>query len=197
MKSADILLDFAPTDKWRDTVIEAVDIAEKVHSGQFRDEGTPYIEHPLEVARILISEFGILELEAVVLALLHDVPEKIGGKPDAEIIELLASKFGDYMRNDLDILVRKIGKTREARDSYYIGRIERASLRVKLVKLADRIHNVRSLLASPDIAKIQRYISETKENYVELAESISPKIGSKLNDGLTRADAKLICAQLE
>jgi len=180
----------APDDRWRRLVRLAIDEAKKAHKKQVRDDGSPYIFHPLSVALILIEELGIVEMECIVLALLHDAPELPSGKVDRKMIARLAADFGPFLSYELETLVVKTGENRELRDANYFFEIQNSSLRVKLVKLADRLHNLRSLEINPDVAKICRYLKET-EKYVGLAKMVSPEIEKLMIDVLTVEKARL------
>ncbi len=153
-------------------VEEAYHFAAKAHQGQVRKSGEPYLEHPLQTALTLAE----LQLDASTLAaaLLHDVPENCG-MPISEI----EAKFGSEVAKLVDGTT-KLGKlswqapdeavTRESQvDNLRKMLVAMAEdLRVVFIKLADRLHNMRTLDAlSPEK---QRYIAqETLEIYAPLA----------------------------
>ncbi len=152
-------------------VEEAYKFAAKAHQGQVRKTGDPYIEHPLQVAFIL-AELQ-LDASALAAALLHDVPENCG-IPVAEI----EAKFGSEVSKLVDGAT-KLGKlslhapTAETRQSQaeslrkmLVAMAE--DLRVVFIKLADRLHNMRTLSALKP--EMQRSIAqETLEIYAPLA----------------------------
>ncbi|MBP6881351.1 MAG: bifunctional (p)ppGpp synthetase/guanosine-3',5'-bis(diphosphate) 3'-pyrophosphohydrolase [Candidatus Pacebacteria bacterium] len=116
-------------------------IAKKAHEGQVRKtDGTPYIEHPLAVAKI-VAEYGFTEA-VVAAAIVHDVLE------DTDVSEEeLRSKLGDEV---VDIVTAvSEDKRLEWRDrkSQYIAQVVNADEQVKAVSVADKIHNAESLLA--------------------------------------------------
>ncbi len=139
----------------------------KVHQGQIRLSGEPYLSHPLEAAYILAQ----LEMDVVciVAGLLHDVLEDTGAALD-EIREL----FGDETANIVDG-VTKIGKMqfasskrRQAESVRKMILAMASDIRVILVKLADRLHNMRTLGFHPP--EKQRLIArETLDIYAPLA----------------------------
>ncbi|GAB5470792.1 MAG: bifunctional (p)ppGpp synthetase/guanosine-3',5'-bis(diphosphate) 3'-pyrophosphohydrolase [Rhodospirillales bacterium] len=143
----------------------------KMHGSQKRASGDPYFSHPIEVAGIL-SDLRI-DSETIVTALLHDVVEDT----DASI-EDIAQLFGANVARLVDG-VTKLGKMEiRSEQSKYAENFRKLLLamsediRVLLVKLADRLHNMRTLhfIKSPD--KRQRISSETLEIYAPLAERI-------------------------
>jgi GTP pyrophosphokinase len=152
-------------------VKDAYDFAAKAHEGQVRKSGDAYIEHPLQVALILAE----LQFDASTLAaaLLHDVPENCGIP-----LKKLEAKFGPEVAKLVDGTT-KLGKlslhapsaaTRESQaESLRKMLVAMAEdLRVVFIKLADRLHNMRTLSAlTPEM---QRSIAqETLEIYAPLA----------------------------
>jgi GTP pyrophosphokinase len=146
---------------------EAYEFSGKAHEGQYRDSGEPYISHPLAVARILADWH--LDPQALMAALLHDVMEdtkvskaeisKRFGKPVAELVDGL-SKLGKIeFQSQQDAQAENFRKMllAMARD-----------VRVILIKLADRLHNMRTLGAVPP-AKRRRVSRETLEIYAPIA----------------------------
>ncbi|MCF8105070.1 MAG: bifunctional (p)ppGpp synthetase/guanosine-3',5'-bis(diphosphate) 3'-pyrophosphohydrolase [Desulfohalobiaceae bacterium] len=114
------------------------------HTGQMRLSGEPYLSHPLEVANILVDLH--LDTEAIVAGLLHDTIEDSGVS-----IEELKQDFGDKIAGIVDG-VTKIGQvtfdTREEAQAENIRKMILAmakDIRVILVKLADRLHNMKTL----------------------------------------------------
>jgi len=152
-------------------VEEAYNFASEAHDGQVRKSGDPYIEHPLQVA-LTLAELQ-LDASALAAALLHDVPENCG-IPISE----LEAKFGSEVSKLVDGAT-KLGKlslhapsaaTRESQAENLRKMLVAMAedLRVVFIKLADRLHNMRTLDAlSPEI---QRSIAqETLEIYAPLA----------------------------
>ena len=123
---------------------KAYKFAKKLHDGQFRVSGEPYINHPCEVAKILVG----LEVDThtLIAAFLHDILEDTDTKP--ETIEEL---FGTDVLN-LVQGVTKLGKlqfkSKEERQAENFRRLFIAmanDIRVIFLKLADRLHNMRTL----------------------------------------------------
>ncbi len=148
-------------------VRRAYEFAAKAHEGQRRLSGEPYIHHPVAVARILA---GLrLDHRSIMAALLHDVIEDTGiGK------EQLAYLFGDEVAELVDG-VSKLTQIRfesqaeaQAENFRKMMLAMTRDLRVILIKLADRLHNMRTLGAMPP-EKRRRIARETLEIYAPIA----------------------------
>ena len=148
-------------------IVEAHDFAAKAHAGQNRRSGEPYISHPIAVAQLLA---GLnLDPGSIKAALLHDVLEDT----PATLPEIKAF-FGD----DVALLVDGVSKLDQLRfDSAAEAQAESfrkmllamvQDLRVILVKLADRTHNMRTISALP-VEKQRRIARETLEIYAPIA----------------------------
>ncbi|HOJ57085.1 MAG: bifunctional (p)ppGpp synthetase/guanosine-3',5'-bis(diphosphate) 3'-pyrophosphohydrolase [Bacillota bacterium] len=150
-----------------DIVMQAYDFASRAHAGQRRDSGDWYIFHPLEVALILAE----LEMDVATIAagLLHDVIEDT----DATLSEVQAT-FGDEIGLLVDG-VTKLGRvplmSREEQQAENLRKMFLAmaqDIRVVLIKLADRLHNMRTLGHLP-WTRQARIARETLEIYAPLA----------------------------
>lgn len=146
--------------------------AKKAHLGQIRQTGEPLIKHPLAVA-ITLVEWG-LDQQSIESCLLHEIPEK-NPKGYKEIIE---KKFG---KDILQLIegVHRVGqiKLRGSKDVIFLENIRKMfvamaqDVRVVLIRLADRLHNVKTLDAVP-LSKQKRIAMETMEVYAPLAERL-------------------------
>lgn len=145
----------------------AWEVAQRAHAGQFRKSGEPYFVHPVHVAHILID----LKLDppSIVAALLHDVVEDTSIKLDT-----LKTEFGREVAHLVDgvtKLTRLEGQTVEEAQASTYRKMFIAMAddpRVVLIKLADRLHNMRTL-GSMKPEKQQRISRETLDVYAPLA----------------------------
>lgn len=153
----------APLDKVR----EAYDVAAKAHAAQKRASGDPYIHHPVAVAQIL-AEMK-LDLASVMVGLLHDTVEDT-----AVTLEEIETRFGKDVRELVDG-VTKLSKmtfrTSEEKQAENFRKMLVAmakDIRVILVKLADRLSNMRTLQFLPETKQIQ-IAQETQDIYAPIA----------------------------
>lgn len=151
-------------------VMRACELGEQAHHGQFRKSGEPYITHPIAVATILARMR--LDHECVAAAVLHDTIE------DTELTyETLCSEFGEAIADLVDG-VTKLDKmkfrTRQEATAESFRKMLLAmakDLRVLLIKLSDRLHNMRTLGAMAADAR-RRIAQETLQIYAPLAERL-------------------------
>ena len=164
-----LLTEFARHRPEDDTavIVEAGRTAQKAHDGQFRRSGEPYITHPVAVATI-VAELG-LDAQTVAAALLHDAVEDTGLTLDA-----IESTFGEGVARVVDgvtKLDRLQFNSKEAQQAATIRKMLVAMAndwRVLLIKLADRLHNMRTLAVMPEW-KQRRTAQETFDVYAPLA----------------------------
>lgn len=160
-KMTEAHIDFDPA-----VIRRVYDFAAQAHAGQKRDSGEDYIEHPLEVASILIDI--CLDAVSIQAAILHDVVEDTGVP-----IEEIRERFGDKVAELVD------GVTKLSRISFLSKQEQQMEnlrkmflamahdIRVILIKLADRLHNMRTLKHLPP-ERQQRIAKETLEVYAPL-----------------------------
>src|SRR5215510_6352368 len=142
-------------------VRRAYEVAQAAHSGQMRDEGTPYIVHPIRVAVCLVDELGLYSPKLICSALLHDVIE------DSEITR---AEIEERFSEEIAEIVWLLTKLEEVSLREYLARIEEASdTGAPIVKLCDRLDNLRSVMHTPRLEKKRRYIRTTEEHYLPLA----------------------------
>lgn len=164
-----------------DRIMQALEFAAKAHEGQKRKSGEPYIFHPIEVAKILVSYD--CDTDSIIAALLHDTVE------DTEVtLDQVKKLFGQEVASLVDGLT-KLGKIYfSSQEEQQIENLRKMLLamakdiRVILIKLADRLHNMRTLDGQPD--KRRREIAlETIEVYAPLAHRLGiQNLKSELED---------------
>ena len=177
----DIWLESLPpvySDGELDIIERAYHMALEAHAGQMRASGEPYITHSLAVSKIL-AEFG-LDAEALAAGLLHDVPE------DTPVtVAEIQNEFGVTVARLVDSVtklneVEVFERYQTALAPHTRQEVQRAEslrkmflamgddVRVVMIKLADRLHNMRTLSAMPD-HKRKRIAQETLEIFAPLA----------------------------
>jgi GTP pyrophosphokinase/guanosine-3',5'-bis(diphosphate) 3'-pyrophosphohydrolase len=148
-------------------VRDAYKFADEAHLGQFRASGEPYITHPLAVAG-LVADWR-LDAQAVMAALMHDALEDCGiTKP--QLIERFGAPTADLV-DGLTKLDKLQFSTREESQAESFRKMLLAmarDVRVILIKLADRLHNMRTMKAMP-ADKRQRIARETLDIYAPIA----------------------------
>ena len=158
------------TDAQVDKVRRAYEFSAEAHSGQLRLSGEPYVQHPLEVANILAEMH--MDQDTLVAAMLHDVIEDTEtGK------EKISSEFGPEVATIVDGLSKltqiEFDSPAEKQASNFQKMLMAMAddIRVILVKLADRLHNMRTLGAlAPD--KRRRIARETLDIYAPIAQRL-------------------------
>ncbi|VAW70791.1 Guanosine-3',5'-bis(diphosphate) 3'-pyrophosphohydrolase / GTP pyrophosphokinase, (p)ppGpp synthetase II [hydrothermal vent metagenome] len=161
-----IVEDYMSEDQVRE-VYRAYLFGAQSHEGQFRKTGEPYIYHPISVARILAEMH--MDSKSISAAILHDVIEDTPATK-----EEVAGKFGDDIAELVDgvsKLTELKFKNKKEQQAINIQKVLMAmakDIRVILIKLADRLHNMRTLgVMRPD--KRRRIAKETIDIYVPLA----------------------------
>jgi GTP pyrophosphokinase len=163
----DKITDFNP-DADLDLIDRAYVFSAKVHDGQVRLSGEPYLSHPLEVAGILADMK--LDVVSVAAGLLHDVIEDT---------HATAEEIGDMFGNEVRHIVSGVTKlstlpfsSAQAREAESIRKMLLAmadDIRVILIKLADRMHNMRTLQYHSSAAKQRKIAQETLDIYAPIA----------------------------
>ncbi|MDA8401014.1 MAG: HD domain-containing protein, partial [Actinomycetota bacterium] len=160
-----IAKDHDPFDE--EQVIRAYVVAKRAHEGQFRQSGEPYIVHPLSVA-MLAAEVGLDE-DGIAAALLHDAVEDTG-----VTIEFLESEFGQSVAAIVDGLTKLDRMRFDSKEAQQAATVRKMIVamandwRVLVIKLADRLHNMRTIAVMPEW-KQRRTASETLDVYAPLA----------------------------
>ena len=165
-----------------DSLNKAYSFAVEAHQNQKRDEGVPYIIHPIAVAKIL-TELK-LDSATITTGLLHDTIE------DTNVTyETVKKEFGDEVANlvegvtKISALENKASEDSKAENFRKLILATSKDIRVLLVKLADRLHNMRTIQFVKDKEKIIRKAKETMEIYAPLADRMGMnRIRDELED---------------
>jgi guanosine-3',5'-bis(diphosphate) 3'-pyrophosphohydrolase len=155
----------SPEDK--EVLAKAYEFAARAHAGQSRLSGEDYIEHPVAVARILSEMEG--DVETLCAALLHDVVEDTSVRLDQ-----VRSAFGDEVARLVDGVTKLSRIEFRSRVEEQVSNLRKMFLamaedwRVVVIRLADRLHNLRTLFALPPDRQMRTAV-ETLEIYAPLA----------------------------
>jgi guanosine-3',5'-bis(diphosphate) 3'-pyrophosphohydrolase len=160
-------------------LVEAASFAAQKHTGHHRkgDAKEPYINHPLEVANLLANVGAVDDIDVLIAAILHDTVEDVGVTKDE-----IAERFGD----------RVAGIVMEVTDDKSLPKAERKRLQVehaphltreaKLVKLGDKISNIRDVINNPP----SDWETQRRKEYVDWGEAVVAGLRGA-NDGLERS----------
>jgi len=145
--------------------------ASKMHQTQKRESGEPYIIHPINVAETLIDYH--VDSTSIIAALLHDTVE------DTSVsLEEIRNNFGEDVAKLVDGVTKltriewNSDKSKQAGNFQKLVLAMSQDIRVLLIKLADRLHNMRTLSSIHSESKRIRIAKETMEIYVQLAERL-------------------------
>lgn len=167
-----IIQDYAPHDK--EAILRAYEFASEVHKGVLRKSGDPYITHPIAVACILAEMHA--DVETIMAGLLHDTIED--GKDKGITKEVIAEKFGQTVANLVDGVTKfpklSIDNDKLKTDAASNRKIFESitfDIRILIIKLADRLHNMRTLeFHKPE--KREEISKETRNIFVPFANLI-------------------------
>ena len=157
-------------------LLTAISFAARKHRNQRRKdaESSPYINHPLELAHVLASEGGVSDIKTLISALLHDTVE------DTETtFEELVEEFGKKIANVVMEVTDDKTLEKAVRKRHQVEHAPHMSKRAALVKLADKICNLRDILSSPPAG----WPVKRKRDYFDWAKEVV--------DGLPPANKKL------
>lgn len=167
--------------------------AEDAHRGQSRAHGAPYIDHPRAVLRFVealaaATGFALTD-EVRAVALLHDVIE------DSELTEAaLRERFGEAVARRVQRLSKpdkRADVSKDERGRRYWEALREADDATRLVKVADRLHNLHELPLTRDEARQRRYLTKTAAEVLPFAEAASlPGLAAAVRDAVA------VCARL-
>jgi (p)ppGpp synthase/HD superfamily hydrolase len=172
-------------------VLRAADLAARWHVHQRRKgaAGEPYITHLIEVANMVTKATNGLDLNVTIAALLHDAIEDQDVK-----VETIAKEFGQRVADIVLELTDDKSLPKAERKRLQVEHAPHKSREAKLVKLADKISNIRAVADSP----APDWTAERKLEYVQWARDVvaglrgtSPSLESQFDEVAARADGSL------
>lgn len=165
-------------------------LALTVYDGYTRDQGTPYLEHPLAVVTLLRTEIKVDHPETLLLALLHDALE-VAPKSEALLVQHIGAPFTCRLR--AMTAGHRLEQRPKAAGDEARWRFKQAALSPEdlLVRLADRLHNLRDLAASPNPDRHRRFLRSLEDFYLPLAEA-ARGLGPHLEAMHTRLHAEYV-----
>ncbi|MFJ6100600.1 HD domain-containing protein [Streptomyces sp. NPDC092359] len=155
-------------------------LALTVYDGHTRDQGTPYLEHPLAVVTLLRTEIRVSHPETLHLALLHDALE-VAPESEALLLQHLGAPFARRLR--AMTADHRLEQRPKAAGDESDWRFKQAALPSEdlLVRLADRLHNLRDLAASPNADRRRRFLRSLRDFYLPLSDAargLSPHLAA-------------------
>ena len=147
--------------KEMNNTVKAVALADRCHKGQKRKTGEDYVEHPMRVAKQLIS-LKLYDDELIAAALLHDIIEDCN--MTGASLELVVSK-------ETVQIVELLTKRKHMSVNDYYNRIK-SNPKACLVKISDRCHNLSTMADAFTKEKIESYIYETKEHVFPICKHV-------------------------
>lgn len=155
---------------------KALALAEEIHEKQVRRPGKsltaqPYIIHPMRVALVLLEELEYRDTEVIAAALLHDVLENSDGKVKTADLEQQFTGNIALMVSTLSKPPRDAALSRGQQLTTYYDRISQAPIPTRLIKLSDRLDNVRESIDSIDTEFQDDYLKQTMKIYLPMAEA--------------------------
>ncbi len=157
-------------------LLKALAFAAHKHKDQRRkdEEASPYINHPISLASILCNEGHVTDVEVICGALLHDTVEDTATTP-----EELAGEFGPAIRDIVMEVTDDKFLPKDERKRLQIEHVARISDKAKLVKLADKISNLRDVAGCPPSG----WSSERRQQYFDWAKKVVDQLRG-VNSGL-------------
>jgi (p)ppGpp synthase/HD superfamily hydrolase len=138
----------------------AVTFASACHGDESRDDGTPYINHPLAACKILI-DLGVNDDHILAATILHDVVEN-----KKTTLEIVKERFGDQVTHLVDIQTKREGESIEE----YYSRIQ-SEIGSIIGKGADRLTNITNIVGVFDFERLKLYINQTEQYVIPMLKS--------------------------
>lgn len=146
-------------------IVRALDFAAKKHRDQRRKDhaASPYINHPITLVTILVNEAHITDENVIVAAILHDTIEDTDTTP-----EEIENNFGKHIRSIVEEVTDDRRLPRNERKELQIQHAPHLSKEAAMVKLADKIANLRDLKSSPPL----NWSNDRKKDYLIWAQKV-------------------------
>lgn len=173
-----------------ETIKAAYAFSKYGHAKQIREGGGRYFDHPKSVSIIIFNEWRVLDSGIIAVALLHDVQEDSFILSETRMIV----NFGEQ----LTFTVKLLTKDPNNKKIYYPRLKQSGDWRAVLVKIADRIHNMRTLGARPRHKQLEQ-VEETRGNFFELCDILEKIIPSKYDYvvSIARIELTNLCKHYE
>jgi GTP diphosphokinase / guanosine-3',5'-bis(diphosphate) 3'-diphosphatase len=176
------LLEYKVAPNLLDYIILAYKLAKYGHKGQQRLNGVRYFEHPKKVALILIEELHVFDHEMIIAALLHDMIED-SYLLDIKDVEMI---FGKRIKLLVNTLTKAESPNKFEKTLEYHYNLVKAEESAIIIKLADRLHNMRDLIHCSK-KKITKQVKETEEIFIPLAEKKHPYLYKEIKKATEKA----------
>ena len=170
-----VLREYGVAEEKLKEVARAFNDAQWIHKQQERESREPYISHPLAVAEILVKEMGIYDPDTISAALLHDTIEDAEVRYDEECIAAAINPTVAKLVSWVTKLKSEEIPDKEKRNAANARKIINGlneDIRIIYIKLADRLHNMRTLENKKDEEKREEIAQETLDIYVPLAKIV-------------------------
>lgn len=144
-----------------------------------RDTGERYFEHVKGTALILINEADVSDRDTIIIALLHDIEEEsfMLTNKDIELIFGKEVSSAVALLTKVNAIEKKAGITKE--EGKYIDSVSKAGHKTKIVKLADRLHNLRDMRGW-DAKRRHKFVQETEKHILTWAKETNEKLASEI-----------------
>lgn len=169
-----------------DLIGDVLALAEKAHVGQARDDGRPYVIHPIRVARTLLEEMGERDANIIAAALLHDVVEDTSVR-----LEEIYEQFGPQIAKLVESVTRPRANSETEEDKLTskpknYQKILNSPNETIRIKAADILDNMRGWVAAEDVVRVQgklpRWLNEAREWYVRIGRMAGHGIEEKMQE---------------
>lgn len=178
-------------------ILKALEFAAVRHRKQFRkgEDKSPYINHPIQVANLLVNEAGEMDPVLLAAAILHDVVEDTvdGKKEKKKLVELIREEFGeDVLSVTLEVTDDK-SLCKKDRKRLQVEHAPHLSVKARKLKIADKIMNVRDITNNPPekwpLKRIIRYL-DWSEKVVGGLRGSNPGLDAIFDETLKTGRAK-------